>query len=90
MKGHASNTPARAKGTVADISEDLNYGQQREGIKESTLTGFQISLFFQWTPIFQIALASGMENMGEKYVQESDLRIWVKNMFRNLVLALGP
>ena len=28
--------------------------------------------------------------MGEKYFQESDLRIWVKNMFRNVVLALGP
>ena len=24
-----------------------------------------------------------LTNMGEKYVQESDLRIWVKNMFRN-------
>ena len=28
--------------------------------------------------------------MGEKSFQESDLRIWMKNMFRNLVLALGP
>merc|ERR1711965_8913 len=31
-----------------------------------------------------------LTNMGETYFQESDLRIWVKNMFRNLVLALGP
>ena len=46
--------------------------------------GFQISLIFQWKPIFQIALASGMNNMGAKYVQESDLLIWVQNIFRNL------
>ena len=47
-------------------------------------TGFQISLIFQWKPIFQLALASGMENMGAKHVQESDLLIWVQNIFRNL------
>ena len=28
-------------------------------------------------------------DMGEKYVQESDQRIWVKNVFRNLVLDFG-
>ena len=33
------------------------------GLKMLTFTGFQISLIFQWKPIFQIALASGMENI---------------------------
>ena len=48
--------------------------------------GFTIDSRWNWDRYTIIKLT----NMGEKYFQESDLRIWVKNMFRNLVLALGP
>ena len=39
--------------------------------------------------IWERYIITKLTNMAEKHFQESDLRIWVKNIFRNLVLDFG-